>query len=168
MALTEGVIMGDFIGIDLQGIQNILSVLQRLPKAARDEFSEDTADFLIKELCKEPPSRYVTRKAAYGKTFFSDKQRRWFFWALGTGKIGVPYRRTGALSRGWQKIGSGENLIIANEREGAQWVMGDTQSRHGKMVGWKTYVQVIEKNIKTIETRGAQMIGRVLRNLGWR
>jgi len=34
-------------------------------------------------------------------TFKSDKQRKYFFWALRTGKIQVPYRRTRTLGRKW-------------------------------------------------------------------
>lgn len=34
--------------------------------------------------------------------FVSDKQRRWFFWALRSGQITVPYQRTRNYAQGWK------------------------------------------------------------------
>jgi len=48
-----------------------------------------------------PPSRADKERA---KKAWSDKQRRWFFWALKKGRIDVPYRR--GQSPGSEKLGS--------------------------------------------------------------
>lgn len=55
------------------------------------------------EVLRGDLARYPRPPAhTWGKwQFVSDKQRRWFFWALRNGQITVPYRRTGSLGRLW-------------------------------------------------------------------
>jgi hypothetical protein len=59
--------------------------------------------------------------------FVSVKQRRYFFWALRSGRITVPYRRTGMLGRAWTSriTGRGLNMVgvIGN-------VMGKSYGRY--------------------------------------
>ena len=50
----------------------------------------------------EPAQAHITRTEAYGKPFQSDRQRRWFFAALASGALVVPYPRSGLLSSSWQ------------------------------------------------------------------
>ena len=158
----------NWMGIDVVNMEAVKRALQQLPKEARDEFSEETADLLIEKLGKEPGNKYVTRKKAYGKSFFTQRQRRWFFASLRDGKIGVPYRRTLTISQSWVKHGAGENVYLANQAEGAQWVIGPTQSRHEKLVGWKKYEDIVRQNIKLIETKAARKIAQVLHRIGWK
>ena len=134
----------DFIAIDISGLSRLDAVLRGLPLVVRKAVIGTVSEYLLAELRKYPPSRYVTRKAAYGKTFFSDRQRRWFFAALHDGEISVPYNRTGGLAAGWHMIGSGENVMLANETAAAPWTMGDgTRSRHEQMVGWRTTDEIV-------------------------
>src|SRR3990167_3779113 len=46
-------------------------------------------------------ANYPPRPVSFHARFVSDKQRRFFFWALREGKIQVPYRRTTTLGPGW-------------------------------------------------------------------
>lgn len=59
--------------------------------------------------------------------FVSVKQRRWFFAALRSGEITVPYRRTGMLGRAWTQRINGRGLgmvgILGN-------VMGKSYGRY--------------------------------------
>ena len=68
-----------------------------------DAITEDVGDYLVNVLRSYPPQNYVTRKAAYGQTFFSDKQRRWFFAALEAEN----YRYPASARKHWRKAGSG-------------------------------------------------------------
>lgn len=144
--------MSDMIGIEVKGdVKNIQNFLQRYPKEAQDAIVDDVNKYLLDAVKTYPPSKYVTRKSAYGVTFFTEKQRRWFFAALADGRIGVPYTRTQGLREAWQIVDRGVNSIIVNEAPGAQFVMGDeTQSRHEKKVGWRTVKEIINARMKRI------------------
>ena len=84
----------------------------------------------------------MSRKAAYGQSFFSDKQRRWFFWALGSGLIKPGQNnRTGTLGDGWRIVQSGPKQIdLVNEVPYAKFVQGTIteQARQPRMAGWKS------------------------------
>jgi len=62
-------------------------------------------------------------------TFVSDKQRRWFFWALSTGVITVPYKRTGTLGKSWttdvRPSGTSLNGVLGNVRPYGPYVQDE-------------------------------------------
>lgn len=160
--------MSDFIGIDITGIDEIKTKLAKMPAAVADAGVEEANDYLRGVLQKYPPSKYVTRKAAYGFSFFTARQRRWFFWALKNGVIEVPYRRTNRLSNAWELLGRGRNQIIVNEAPGAQFVQGHwrgQQSRHENKVGWKGINVVIEERMKQILNAFTLGAGKALKKL---
>lgn len=138
--------MSDFVGIDIQGIPRVRSVLNKVVPAVQDAVVDSVSKFLIDVLQEYPPPKRVTRKAAYGVAFFSDRQRRWFFWALRTNQISVPYRRTGDMRRGWRKIGNGATSILANETVAAVYSHDDVkQARLNRMVGWLKLRDIIKQ-----------------------
>lgn len=144
--------MNDFIGIDVQGILGLKDKFAKLPNAVQDAIVDEVSDYLLDVLKLYPPPKYVTRKAAYGRTFFTSKQRKWFFWALDTGRINVPYHRTQGMREAWRKIGEGRNAIIANETQAAIYTMGvESQSRHEQRVGWKTIRDILMERNKQIQ-----------------
>ncbi len=130
--------MSDFVGVEVQGIAEIKAKLAKLPKAAQDIVVDDVSKYYLNVFRdSQPPPKYVTRFRAYGVTFFSAKQRRWFFAALRDGRISVPYTRTQGLRKSWRQIDRGARSFIVNDSPGAPFVVGDeTQSRHEKLVGW--------------------------------
>ena len=151
--IVEVVMADGFIGIDITGLPELQAYLKRLPPAVADAVVDAVSKLAIDIFQSEQPSKkYVTRKAAYGQSFQSDKQRRWFFAALNKGAIQVPYNRTQAMRRAWKQIGAGAKSIVANEAEGVEFVMGDgTQSRHEALVGWKTVSKMIKEHTPRIE-----------------
>ena len=86
--------------------------------------------------------------------FVSDKQRRYFFWALKQGKIEVPYRR--GQSPGSEDLGQrwtvatrdqGFTVIVGNNASYGPFVQShDSQSKMMKVIGWKTDQQVLDEN----------------------
>lgn len=141
-------------GVDIQGLDRVQRILKGLPKEARDAATSEVADYLQNVFRTYPPRKSVTRRAAYGVTWFSDKQRKWFFAALRSGEIDVPYKRTQALRNSWRIIGKGEDKILVSENEAAVWTMSDEkQSRHERMVGWKTVSTIIKERASQIERR---------------
>lgn len=88
--------------------------------------------------------RYVSRKSAYGRTWFSPAQRRWFF-ANGA-KVGN--YRTGRLMAGWTIQGSSTRVYLVNRVPYAGFVIGDGQARQPAKVGWRTAMEVVMSNWK--------------------
>lgn len=83
---------GDFIGIDVQGIEETRAMLRKLPPEVQSAVVADVTKFLLNVFKSYPPQKYVSRAEAYpdaftetgvGPGWFSDKQRRWFFANLG-------------------------------------------------------------------------------------
>lgn len=135
----------DFIAIDIVGLKELQAKLKGLPEAAQDAIVDDVSKYYLNVLREYPPRKYVSRMEAYGQTFFSDKQRRYFFAALADGRIQTPYNRTQALSKGWKQIGRGKESILANEMPYADLVMGEGQSRMSQKIGWKTLPDIIKE-----------------------
>jgi hypothetical protein len=100
----------------------------------------DVGQYMLYRLKEYPAYRYVSRVAAYGRSFVSDKQRAWFFWALGAGIIHPGQsNRTGALGKGWQIKQTGPKQIdLVNAVLYAKFVQGTAQeqARQPSMAGW--------------------------------
>lgn len=96
--------------------------------------------------------KYITRKAAYGKTFVSDKQRRYVMAMIKEGRIdpGAPHR-TGNTQRAWyaQPTNNGYAMTIGNKTKGAYYTRHDEgQARLNALAGWRTVSDIISTNIK--------------------
>lgn len=93
------------------------------------------------------PYRHVARAKAYGKSFFTEKQRRWF-WANG-GPDMIGNNRTGASASAWRmkETNGGYGITLENPSEGARWLWSDKQARQLQMVGHRTAAQKIATNI---------------------
>lgn len=80
---------------------------------------------LIETFQTYPPQRNAPQP------FKTARQRKYFFWALKTGRIQVPYRRTGRLKKGWRTridLRGGEaTLVLWNVEPHAEGVMGRNQ-----------------------------------------
>ena len=135
-----------FIGIDIAGDKRIANAIRNLPAAAQDFVVDELSKYIINVYHQYPPRKRITRKQAYGRTFQTAKQRRYFFWALNNGVIHVPYRRTQTLREGWQQLGKGKDSIIVNEVDWSPYVMGSVneQSRMHHMIGWDHYDEVLD------------------------
>lgn len=128
--------MNDFIALELIGLKELQTKINRLPDAAADEGVEEASLYMVNVLHQYPPQKRVTIAQAGG--WKSDKQRRWFFAALRRGEIQVPYHRTQQLADGWKILGYGKSSFIANETSYAKYVMGDgDQSRMHELIGWQ-------------------------------
>jgi hypothetical protein len=91
-------------------------------------------------IAQYPPQTHLTRASVYGKSFFSDRQRKWFF-AVGIHQ--TPYQRTGQLGKGWSVQNPAPlNVVIGNQAKHAGYVQGGandspTQTLYHKMQGWQ-------------------------------
>ena len=155
-----------FIVIDVQGIKEIAAKLAKLPIEAANAGVEAANKYLLDVLRTYPPPKYVTRKAAYGRTFQSDKQRRWFFASLADGSLKVPYHRTQGIRKSWRQEGSGAQSFLANDAPGVGWVMGDNQSRHEALVGWKKVSAIVKERTAKIVEQFEVGVKKAIRKLG--
>ncbi len=122
-------------------------------KGARTVAAVAAADYLIGDgrhgLKHYVAYKYIRRRTAYGKTFVSDRQRRYVMARIREGTIdpGVPHR-TGNLQRAWTRRGAGTDVRIVNTDPAVLPVMGDeVQARLNRLVGWRVVSAVIDSNL---------------------
>ena len=136
------------ISVEIQGLESVMSRIRRLPDELKNQVLDDVSDYSLEVVREYPPQKYVTRRAAYGQTFFSDKQRKFFFAALRDGRISVPGVRTGALADAWSVQRNSSGAVFSNTKSYAPYVMGAIgQSRHEKLVGWKKINEIIDRQL---------------------
>lgn len=70
--------------------------------------------------------------------FKSDKSRRYFFAALRSGKIDVPYRRTGKTAASYQKQTTGDGVDVVSSLPSAVYTRGTPQAAYFKGV-WPSH-----------------------------
>lgn len=158
--------MADFLGVDISGLKPLQDKLAKLPKAVHETATRAAADETVKFMRSYPAEKYVSRKSAYGTTFFTPKQRRYFFWALKEGIIQSPYSRTNRLRDNWTIIGQGLNEMVVNQTPYADLVMGEGQNRMHQKIGWKTVTKRLEENAAKIGKAIQQAADRAIRKLG--
>jgi hypothetical protein len=158
---------GDFIAIDVQGMDELLAKLAQLPDDMKDTVTDDVMKYLKDVLQAYPPPKHVTRQAAYGQTFFSDKQRKWFFAALNSGALNLPYARTQSYRNAWQQIGTGYGSLLANETPYSVYLQDEErQSRMSAMIGWKKLSVIIEERMTRILAVADGAIKKAIRRRG--
>lgn len=90
--------------------------------------------------------------------FVSDKQRRFFFYALHAGIIRVPYQRTGTYLSAWSitKTKDGYDLsgnASQNGRDYTKWVGGDAAGRSQARIHrgrWANARQVVDSEVEKL------------------
>ena len=95
-----------------------------------------------------PANDRPSRAFVYGTAFKTDKQRRWFFWALRSGAIQVPYSR-GQSPGSWNLQQSWSVVMldpftaqIGTDVPYAPLMMdAERQTKYAKAVGWRTVQQ---------------------------
>lgn len=157
-----------FIGIYVTDNERIARILARLPKEVGDAAADAVAEYIIKIYKHYPPYRYISRKHAYGRTFQSARQRRYFFWALKQGIIKIGNHRTQKLAKGWVQIGTGQNSLIANEVPYAPYVMGDfvQQANQPFLAGWRQFDLVIDDHKEKIDKVLFGEVKKQIRKMG--
>lgn len=143
------------IKITVRNLEKVKAFIDSLPRNVRGIATKAMAEWFVgngsRGLKQYPPYKYITRKSAYGKTFVSDKQRRYVMAKIRSGEIDPGYpHRTGNYQRGWGEIRNEVTRSrIVNNVPYAHYVGGDAdQARLNKKVGWRTVSDIISTNIK--------------------
>lgn len=105
-----------------------------------------------------PDAKHFTRASIYGQPFQSDRQRKFFFYALAHGIIQVPYRRGSSpgsrnLKQQWTvaATNNGFTVEIGNATSYGPLVQGQgLQSRYAQAVGWQTDQQVLDREAPAV------------------
>jgi hypothetical protein len=140
------------VKIVARGIKEFQDYLKRaVPRGAVKVAIAALGEYLIgtpgKALRHYDPYKYVSRKRAYGQTFKSEKQRRWF-WANG-GPDMIGNHRSGETANAWtaKQTNSGYGLTLENPSEGAKYIWSDKQAAQPAMVGHRTAREKIASNM---------------------
>lgn len=126
----------DFIGIDVEGIPELLSRLGRISdRKAYAEGVEEAAKHIRNKMMEYPPK-----------------------------KADSDYKRTGKLRRGWyiESFGQLRSLVL-NEVPYAIYVQGEKRVWFHKLTGWKTTDEVIERQSDAVARIMARAAERAIR-----
>jgi hypothetical protein len=146
------------VRVNINGIERIQKLFKDLPPRIAKVGMRAFAEWIIGDgergLKSYQPYKYISRDKAYGKTFVSDRQRRYVMARIREGKIdpGVPHR-TGQTQRGWEATPARGGYVfnIKNEAPGAYYTRHDEgQARLNTLAGWKKISQILAR-----ETAGA-------------
>ena len=136
----------------VRGVERVQEYLKSLKRGTVRVALDAITDWFIgtdrRGLRHMPPYKYASRKRAYGVTFFTAKQRRWF-WANG-GPDMIGNNRTGKTSAGWyaQETRGGYGRSLINNEQGAYYTRSDNgQARQPALAGWRKVSAVIASNL---------------------
>lgn len=139
------------VNFKVRNIAAVQSFLRSVPRGALKVALEAFTEYIVGNdahgLKHNDPYKYVTRKSAYGVSFFTDKQRRWFWANGGPDMIGKP--RSGNTSAAWKKVPSagGYQYKITNDTAGGFYTRDDKgQARQPAKVGWRKVSKVLADN----------------------
>lgn len=102
--------------------------------------------FLHSKLPEYPPPPLAGEASKH----WTEKQRRWFFWALKEGKVEAEYDRTGDLGRMFttdvRRVGASVLGAIGTANPYAPWVVGPDKSEAITVGGVEMYQAAIHKD----------------------
>jgi hypothetical protein len=136
------------INILVRGVEKVVSFLSIIPKNIMRVALDASANYLMgagggkgNKLSIYPAYRYVSRRSAYGKPFKNQAQQAYVMSKIKSGEIRIPYNRTNLLDSSWKAHGMGSfyKRELVNACLYAPFVIGDKQSRHEALVGWRKY-----------------------------
>ncbi len=143
------------VKFNIRNVKRVQDFLKSLPRGVVKVAIKALAEYIVGDnshgLKKSEPYKYVTRKSAYGMTFFTEKQRRWF-WANG-GPDMIGNNRTGKSAEAWTFApieGAGVyRMKVTNNTTAAYFTRDDKgQARQPARVGWRKVSAVIAANMR--------------------
>jgi hypothetical protein len=143
------------IRFQVRGIEKVKAYLKTVPYGTVRVAVRAIGTYLIGDgshgLSHPDPYKYVSRKSAYGVTFFSEAQRRYVMAAIKRGDITPGQEnRTGASTSAWRMVetNGGYGMSLRNPTQGAYYTRdNEGQARQPAKVGWRKVVTVVAANI---------------------
>ncbi|MGV0974499.1 MAG: hypothetical protein ACOYBO_01070 [Azonexus sp.] len=129
---------------EFDGVDETTGVLERIRNLKRlygqMEIAVKNLQFVLKY--------YPPRATNLHVEFKTEKQRRYFFWALHEGKIDVPYRRTRTLGKRWttkvEYINGGVTGVVGNVTPYAPYVQSRADQAKVHEGRWGTAEDAME------------------------
>lgn len=116
-----------------------LKALDRLDDPA---LAEDMATYVAEQVVLPKLAQYPSRSGKK-QPFVSDKSRRFFFAALRSGQIRLPYRRTGDLGSQWQRLPFAHGILLQSGVDYSEIVIGENQGAYFKG-NWSSVLQTAQ------------------------
>jgi len=139
------------ISYKIRGLEEVQAFLKSLPKGTIKVALAAMSTYVLGN--QSHGLRYNPKRISHGKgnpyRWQSDKQRKAFFASNGFGG-GIPSKRSGDLSKGWQQSAESDpyRKTLFNRIPYARFVQGDDQQRGHAADKWRKVGQIIADNIK--------------------
>lgn len=159
------------IKFETKGITELQEFLKEIPRGSITSAVKAFGEYLLGDdshgVRHMVPYKYVSRKAAYGKSFQSDKQRRWFFAALADGRIAPGSGPRHDTTRRWygMSASSGYEYKLVANNPAAYYTMSDEgQARQPAKVGHLKLSRVIANNMTGAFMEAVNAVNKWLRS----
>ena len=126
--------------VRIEGLDRVIRKLDKLEANLFKPMTKATAH-IQEKMADYPPA------SGKPQPFKTDRQRRYFFWALREGLITIPYRRTGTLGRKWThrvERGGRRGVVGNNTAYGPLVQSGDQQAGYHRGT-WQTDQEVADR-----------------------
>ena len=125
------------VSYDVKGYNRVRNALRKLASEYKKELDSTIGDWTKKQRAGLKSHGYPAQSNA-PQPFKTERQRRWFFWALKNGIINVPYKRTGIMASSWRATKRGDSdWVIENSAAYTALVVGrGTQAQYHKNHWW--------------------------------
>jgi len=152
----------------VSGVKEFKEFIKTVPRGVKIAAMREIATYIIgndaRGLKHYPAYKHVTRKEAYGRTFVSDKQRRYVMAKIRSGEItpGTPQRNNN-YKRNWgfrEQNSDWRRVDIENKAPHAGWVGGLNQARLNAKVGWRKYTEIVRTNINGAIQAGQRAVDK--------
>ena len=126
--------------LDLSLTIDTSAVIAVLDKVSDPRQLEGMAGYVADQVVLPALLKYPS-PSGKAQPFMSDKQRRFFFAALRSGRIRVPYVRTGNLGAHWAKQPFSMGMTLQSTEDYSEIVIGESQAKYFKGV-WPSVTAV--------------------------
>lgn len=147
---------------EFKGYNRVANSMRKLASGYRKE-TDDTVGGWVKKKRAGLKSRGYPAQRLAPQPFKSERQRRWFFWALASGLISSPYQRSGKLANSWKARRSGwSDWAIENSQIYAYLVVGRNNQAGYHEGHWWVAEDVIEEDVSELSEEITDAIMRLV------
>jgi len=153
----------------IRNIKQVNDFIKTLPRGTIKAGVVAFTEYIIGDgkhgLSKDDPYKQTTRKKVYGRTFESDKQRRYVMAAIKDGRIKIGQRNPdptrASKGYGYKLTKGGYNATINNTEPGAYW------SRVWRgWKNWRPYMKVVTDKMKGAMRAATNAANAIIRKKG--
>lgn len=146
--------------IHIEGLDRLLAKLERLGKMDAAKNAIRAAGAHVQAAAKVYPGRrHIPMR------WVSLRQRNWFFAALRSGAIQVPYKRTSTLKKQWRVTtkDNGLTAVVNNATPYGPYVQGAmSQYWMHRASGWQTTSQIVDSEKRAVVEMVTQEIRKAI------